>query len=825
MTNPTIPRFLKDSFDLYGARIALIDGDRSITYQQLASAVAVAAAHPAIAAHGAPDPPPVIVIAPLGIGGLVLQLGSLFAGRVCAPLETATPTSRLIPLIDSIGGPVVCLDDEVMSALVDAGVECVDHTTLRLAALLAAHPIELHPPDGDGDTAALLCFTSGSTGDPKGVLIPHSQLVEAAQFAGAVDDDVVGITSPPSFFASMLQSLTSLAFGGTGVYLDLMSRTGAQLHATALDVGLTQFTGSTTHVRELAAAAEAQPLLALRAIDLGGEPTTTDDIEEFRNVFPRARIRNIYGSSETGRITTLDIYPDDDVPPSGHISAGRTDGVLELLLVDDDDRPVPAGRVGRIAVHRPQPFLGYWRDHELTRSRVIDDVDRQWILSGDLGRIDVDGLLHVVGRTDALVKIRSRFVHPGDIDAILRNDPRIARVVTVAVPLDSPSRLHTIVVPRESDVAAIELHDTLRRSLPFFALPRHIILTDMIPVTDRGKPDRAALAQLPVPTEGPNHSPSSRDQTITEKMVLDVFCDVLAKDVGVDDDFFAVGGDSLAAIEVMAIMASEFGVPLTPARFTTEPTAAGIARLLEQRTLSTSPPGLLTLNESDHPTSIFWMLGGHNGFGPTRLAHRTTPVRSSSLRIVGSQPGERVLPSITAIGTHNANVIERNRTERTVLAGFSAGTVMALETARILTDRGTPPDLVILVDPPTREGSESKIRLPNPARHPFTFTRMIKRRFDYRRPFSGDRPVDIDSRLVMRHSLLISRHIVRDHHGPTAIIVTEHFDAAGGTPFFEGVIAPPISRMVITGNHWTALRDPGPLAAAINELLFRRGLT
>lgn len=826
MTDPTIPRSIAPSFERHAERTALIDGDRTITYRELGRAVAAVAAHPAIAASDGADASPVVVIAALGIDGLVLQLGALFAGRVCAPLETAMPVARLVALIDSIGGPVVCLDDEVMAAPVDAGVECIDPTPLRLDALLAAPPTALHAHDGDGDTAALLCFTSGSTGDPKGVLIPHSQLLEAAQFAGSRADDVVAITSPPSFFASMLQTLTSLAVGGTGVYLDLTSRTGAQLHATALDVGLTQFTGTTTHVRELALASEGEPLLALRAIDLGGEATTDTDIAAFRRVFPRARIRNIYGSSETGRITTLDILPEDDAPPPGTIAAGRTDGERMLLLVDDDDRPVPPGRVGRIAVHRPQPFLGYWRDRELTESRIIvDDVGREWILGGDRGRIDDHGLLHVVGRTDALVKIRSRFVNPRDVDAVLERDPRVARVVTVAVPLAMPSRLHTIVVPSGPTVTETELRDTLRHSLPRFAMPRHIVLTDSIPVTDRGKPDRAALARIPTSIDGPSCSAARNNLTMIERMVLDVLCDVLAKDIGVDDDFFAAGGDSLAAIEVMAIVNDEFGVPLTPARFAAEPTAAGLARAVEARTRSTSPPGLLTLYESDHPTSIFWMLGHHNEFGPTRLAHRTAPVRSFSLRVVGSETGEHPLPTIAAIGTHNADVVERNRTEHTVLAGFSAGSVMALETACVLADRGAPVDLLILVDPPTRENTERSLRLPNPARHPIAFTlRFTRTLIALHRPFSSDRPADIDGRLNRRNSVLTSRHVVGDHHGPTTIIVTEHFDAAGGTPFFDGAIAPPESRIVVAGTHRMALRDPGPVAAAIGDLLSARGL-
>lgn len=588
-----------------------------------------------------------VVIAPLGIEGFVIQLGVLFAGRVCAPLETTMPADRLAGLIESIRGPVICLDEHLTTELADHGISCLDSSALRLDASSDAGPMAPPIVSGDGDSAALLCFTSGSTGNPKGVLIPHAQLLEAAAFAGSVQEDVVAITSPPSFFASMLQTLTSLIVGGTGVHLDLASHSAVQLHQPALDVGLTHFTGTTTHVRELARASEGAPILSLRAIDLGGEATTATDITDFHRAFPHARIRNIYGSSETGRITTLDIGPDEQ-PETGTIAAGRPDGNRLLRLLGDDDRPVPDGRVGRIAVHRPQPFLGYWHDPELTASRVVVDSEgREWILSGDRGHLDDNGLLHVVGRTDDLVKIRGRFVDVADIDSILRNDPRVAHAVTVAVPLDAPVRLHTIAVANDPDLTESDVRNLLRASLPLFAMPRHIIFVDEIPVTDRGKPDRDSIAGIPVPNVT---SRTSRPANDLERILVQEVSDLLSRDIGVRDDFFAVGGDSLAAIELLATIEREFGVTIAPTQFSADPTPAGLAAMIKRGETLASPSGLQMLFASDDPTSVFWFLGGHDEFGPVRVARRIAPVQSSCVRVVGTT-NDHCGPSLRSAST------------------------------------------------------------------------------------------------------------------------------------------------------------------------------
>ena len=252
----TIPTAVAGTISRLPGQIALRQGGRALTYAQLGHAVAAAVA--ALIDLGVTSreidtvagtrvrtdittaAPPVVVIAPIGLEGTVLQLAVLFSGRVCTPLEPTLGPDALLSIIGSTGGPVVCLDPDLLATLGAAGAPCADPSNLQLSVLLDAPAHDLHAPDGHPDDAALLCFTSGTTGTPKGVLVPHSMLIEAARFARTDETDVVAITSPPSFFASMLQTLLAIAVGGTGIYLDLTTNTP---HSC---IGSPSTTGSTT---------------------------------------------------------------------------------------------------------------------------------------------------------------------------------------------------------------------------------------------------------------------------------------------------------------------------------------------------------------------------------------------------------------------------------------------------------------------------------------------------------------------------------------------------------------------------------------------------
>jgi acyl-coenzyme A synthetase/AMP-(fatty) acid ligase/acyl carrier protein len=853
---PTIPSAVAEQVSRRADHVALRDGARTLTYQRLGHAVAAGVRHlvelgvtdAAINTHSGThvnadittEQAPVIVIAPLGMDGTVLQLSVLFSGRVCAPLETTLSVESLATTIRFIDGPVICLEPTITASLTAAGVTCVDTSTLTLDALLTAPATELVTPIGDAildpDRAALLCFTSGSTGTPKGILVPHSQLTDAAIFAGTLDDDVVGISSPPSFFASMLQTLVAIGVGGTGMYLDLNASTPRQLHDIAINFGLSQFTGTTTHVRELAKESLDTPIASLWGIDLGGEQTTRADLELFRKAFPKARIRNIYGSAEAGRIATSDYPPDGELPLPGPIPAGHAGERRTLELFDDTNQRVASGQSGRIAIHRPEPFLGYWRNPELTATRTLTTADgRIWVLSGDIGRFSTDGSLTVLGRTDDQVKIRGRFLNPREVDALLLADPRIQAATTIAIPAGAPTHLCTIAVATNLDDEATTqpaLRNMLAQTLPLYALPRNIIFVDHIPSTTRGKPDTAALQQLAELGEASKSSevtnPVNTGRTMVEESLLGVIRELLAIDLSITDDIFAMGADSLLAVELIETIAEDFGTRISPAQLVANPTAAKLAELLRNGITDDSHPGLTTLFSSDHSTTAFWVLGADESFGPARLAQHMAPVGSFCTKVIGAAPPERLLPSITAIGEANAKAIDRVRSANTVIIGFSAGTLLALETACAMHRQGTPARLLILIDPPDEQRLEDfrqSHQLPSPLRHPYVFWRMRRKRDDeMRRPFVPTDSFERSRRFVNRHTRLFLDHTMTPYPGTTAMIISREYVESGGTAVTDAGLAEPCARFEIPGDHQTLLVNAEPLAELISRILREHGL-
>ena len=869
---PSIPSAVGAQISRRSGHIALRQGQRTLTYRQLGQAVAAGVARLAelgvtsttidtvagtrVTAEITTDQPPVVVIAPLGIEGTVLQLAVLFSGRVCAPLETTLSIESLAKIIDFIGGPVICLDPTIISALSATGLHCEDITSLRLDALLDAPPatltalIDAAPADAadepdpstpsvsaSADNAALLCFTSGSTGTPKGVLVPHSMLIDLQRHGATTEDDVVAITSPPSFFASMLQTVLALAVGGSGTYLDLTANTPAQLHDIAIDHALNHFTGTTTHVRELARASLREPIISLWGIDLGGEPTTRADLELFRQAFPNARIRNIYGSAETGRIATSDYPPAGELPPPGPIPAGHAGTGRTLELFNENNEPAAPGQPGRIALNRPQPFLGYWRNPELTATRLLTTADgRSWILTGDIGRLDQQGILTVLGRSDDQVKIRGRFVNPREIDTLLLADPRISAAITIAFPPEAPTHLRTIVVATDADeptTTQSALRHMLAQTLPLHALPRHIIFVNHIPITTRGKPDMTALATINLPSkagddEAPSEDASAIRGTVLEDSLLHSIRELLELRVDRTDDIFAMGADSLLAVELIETIVEEFGIRISPAQLVANPTAAKLSELLRNGIADDTHPGLTTLFDSDNPTTVFWVLGADESFGPARLAQLTAPIRSFCTKVIGATPPERLLPSITAIGEANADAIEPVRSANTVIIGYSVGTVLALETACALARRGTPPDLLVLIDPPTAEnlGIFSQARsLPSPLRHPKWFLQLWRtRNRELHQPFDTSDPLELVTRIVNRHTRLLLDHTMTPYGGPTELIKSQEFVDAGGTPVvLAGLVSPP-SALHIGGTHHEVLVKPTELTTVILTLLEQHGL-
>ena len=813
-----------------GAHIALRDHERRVTYRELcASASAVARRLLADGPGAAAEPPPVVVIAPLGIDGFILQLGALWAGRVVVPLAADTPVPDLLAVIARVGGTVISSGDHspLLEDLTDlADLDDPDHRDHRdhrdpaamidLTEVLRASgdgPIE-PPQPVDPHGPALVCFTSGSTGIPKGVLVSHDRMIEGARFAGTVIDDVVAVTSPPSYFASMLQTLTALAVGATAIHLDLTTSTPTELREVALRVGLSHLTGTSTHVRELARVCLDQPLAGLRAIDLGGEPTTHADLLMFGRAFPNARIRNIYGNTELGRVASFDHRPGDPLPTQDPIPAGRSSSDTAIVLLDPAGGAIADSTEGRVAVPDRGQFLGYWQDPEANAAVRAELTDgRRALLTDDLGRIDDDGNLVITSRVDDRVKIHGRFVNLRDIDRTLVDSGLATAAHTYASPADAPTELITVIVPTEPGTDDRALRAALMATLTTTVLPRSIHIVDALPITAVGKVDTVAVRRIH--RVGPREIdlPPDVAHTYPEHFIRTLVGTILERDdVRLDDEFFSVGGDSRGVFELLAGIADGLGVELQPSDILLRPTLRELAAIASLPVPDPPHERLRYLTRGEHDPSFLWTMTGSGKNSPVPLALMLRPHSSLVCLPPGAQRPERPGRSIRAIAHGFADGIIATVGSPIIMIGFSGGALFAHATAVELMRRGRPADLLVLLDPPRRTPSDAeadrKPRFPT-TRAPFGEFRAI---WANRGFWSEPRTAEgIDLRLFRRHTVLARRHVPAPYGGRSVVVLSEEFAEGDPGPVEKSLtnVTPPI---VVPGTHASML-TPGGIGA------------
>ncbi|MEU1880016.1 non-ribosomal peptide synthetase [Streptosporangium sp. NPDC020072] len=407
-------------------------------------------------------------------------------------------------------------------------------------------------------------YTSGSTGTPKGIVQRTGNLDQLTRWLSTELDTRQGARmlqwARLAYDAAYVEIMTAV-HGGAALVIPPGEVKGdpARIHRWIVEHEVTHLQTVPSLCRHLLdAAAGSAPVGSVRTLSLFGESLHAELVLAARDAFPKAAVHNFYGPTECILATSQQV-PQDAVDP---IPLGRPIPGREILLTDEDGRPVPDGEIGEIRVRSGFLAHGYLNRPEETRQVFLPE---QTYRTGDLARRTADGGLVFSGRIDDQVKIRGARVELGEIEAALYRDPAVAQAA-VRTYGDSPETLRpaAYVQPRPDaviDVAA--LHRRLTRSLPTYMIPAAYVVLDEMPLTSTGKIDRL---RLPTPD-----APDARDRgvepvafsTETERVLGEIWCQVIGcEQVGPDDDFFTVGGYSLLAPQVTAEVLERFEVGL-----------------------------------------------------------------------------------------------------------------------------------------------------------------------------------------------------------------------------------------------------------------------
>ncbi|WP_282781715.1 non-ribosomal peptide synthetase, partial [Nocardia sp. CC201C] len=441
----------------------------------------------------------------------------------------------------------------------------------------------LHP-----DALAYIVYTSGSTGRPKGVAVTHAGLsavaaTQAQRYAIDTESRILGVAAR-TFDAAVLEILLAVPAGATLVLAPADVYGGEPLAELLRAQRISHLFWTPAVARSV----DPDGLDALRVVTVGGEHYPPDLMARWsRTDTARARrFFNVYGPTETTVIVTVS----PELRAGDPITLGAGIAGMSMRVLDSSLRPVPVGVVGELYVSGPGVARGYRGRAGLTAGRFIADPygrpGERLYRTGDLVRWvngsesdSATGILEYVGRSDFQVKVRGQRLEPGEVEAALTGVTGVAQAVALAHGSEDAAgaRLVAYVVAApgtELDPAAVR--ESVRRRLPGYLVPDVVTVLDELPLTSSGKIDRRALPE-PVLTPHQFRAPA----TPAEQVVAEVFAEVLGIDrVGAEDDFFALGGDSIVSIQVVA-KARARGVAFGPRDVFEQRTAARLAAVAD----------------------------------------------------------------------------------------------------------------------------------------------------------------------------------------------------------------------------------------------------
>ncbi len=690
--------------DLYPDRMAVRSQGNAATYAEL-NAQANRVAHHILANQQAAGGPIALLLEPTDFA-IAAVIGVLKAGNIYVPLDPSYPRARILSILDDSGAGIIVTDAkniELATTLASKNRSCLAAEEIAAERYAENPRVDVSP----GAPVAIF-YTSGSTGQPKGVVqnhrsVLHRVMVDTNNFHISREDRL-SLLSSPSYSVSLRNLFGGLLNGATVCPFDASGDGLRQLKSWLIRESITVYFSVPTVFRQFVEnIRENTEFSSLRLIYLAGESLTKEDVNLYKKYFPEAILVNSLASNEAG-IFRQYFMDKNTVISEGRIPAGYAVEGKEIIVISENGEQVGTGDVGEICVRSRYLSPGYWRNPDVTK--VVfepdpDDPDMRLYHTGDVGYFcENDCLIHL-GRKGSRVKIRGSRVELEEVEAALRQVPAVRDVVVDTLKGDfEADRLVAYIVSVQGQAPTItELRDELKRKLPPYMIPSSFVFLGSLPLTPNGKIDRQALPK-PDSSRPELKARYVPPRTADEEQLVEIWSKVLSIDpVGVQDNFFDLGGNSLFATVLVGQINRALGANLTISSFYQAPTVEQLVKVLSQELATFSWSSLFPLQLHGVKDPFFWIHGqASDGVLPGYLG-ADQPVYGMTHQSSDGRPAPHT--TVEAIAAHYLDEIRSVRPRGPyLLGGYCFGGIVAYEMAQQLTKQKEVTSLVVLLDPP-----------------------------------------------------------------------------------------------------------------------------
>jgi amino acid adenylation domain-containing protein/non-ribosomal peptide synthase protein (TIGR01720 family) len=591
-------------------RVAVIYEHEQLTYQELNTKADKIAHY--LTSLGVKSETIVALYVERSLDIVIGIIGILKAGAAYLPLEPNLPTEALTFRLQNAQVPIVLtqkhLQEKIELCAIASNIQIVYlNSNIQNLAKNSTNKVDINLPAAKN--LAYVIYTSGSTGKPKGVAVEHRQILNYLS-------GVLAKLKIPEAASFATVSTFAADLGNTSIFGALC--TGGCLHIIAESkttdpIALADYFTEhqidclkivPSHLSALLTSSDAEKLLPRQRLILGGEAPTWELIDKVHKLVPDCQIFNHYGPTES-TIGVLIHHVNFSKGDSHFPLLGRPLANTQIYVLDQHQQPVPIGVAGEIYIGGANVARGYINQPELTKEKFIQNPfknpvggnghsplqDPKLYTTGDKARYHPDGNIEFLGRIDNQIKLHGFRIELGEVETVLRQHPQVRDAAVIIRENLSNKHLVAYFVADEASLQQ-ELPNFLTQKLPEYMLPSHFIQLKALPLTPNGKIDRDSL---PLPeTIKLESSAFVAPRTPVEAALTQIWAELLGKEkVSIDDNFFALGGDSIISIQAIA-KANQIGLRLTPNQIFEHQTIAKLAAVTETINNLTSEQGLVT---------------------------------------------------------------------------------------------------------------------------------------------------------------------------------------------------------------------------------------